>query len=186
MNTKDLIRSQVKEALEALTAEVYTQASQQIADHLIGSPYWREAGVIALTISRELEVDTYGIIRQAWAQGKRVAIPRADFSKKTLTFYEINHFAQLEKRAFGLKEPIPEKCPIVPVNEMDLVVVPGLAFDRFGGRLGYGGGFYDRFLPNVRAKTVALAFPCQLLPAVPTEEHDRKVDYIIEPRGFFR
>ncbi len=131
-------------------------------------------------------MDTFPLIRQAWEQGKRVTVPCADFIEKKMTFHQINDFTNLEERAFGLKEPDPKKSPLVPVKELDLIIVPGLAFDQEGARLGFGGGFYDRFLPKVRAKTIALAFSCQLVSVVPTEEHDQKVDHIISPEGFYR
>lgn len=186
MNSKHYIRNQVKEALESLTDEQYIQASQQIAEHLIASSDWKASDVVALTISRGREVNTVQIIQLAWEQGKRVAVPRADFIEKTMTFYEIKNFAELEEGDYGLREPVPDVCPVVSFDELDLIIVPGLAFDKDGGRLGFGGGFYDRFLPKVRVKTIALAFSCQLVPLVPTEEHDQKVDDIISPTGFVR
>ncbi|NEU30736.1 5-formyltetrahydrofolate cyclo-ligase [bacterium LRH843] len=186
MTEKKIIREKIKDALAHLSDKDYVQLSKQTAEQLFRSSEWRQATVIALTISREREVDTYQIIQRAWDEGKRVAVPRTDFTNKSMTFHEIQQFQDLERKAFHLKEPIAEKCPVVRGSEFDLVIVPGLAFSKSGARLGFGGGFYDRFLPSIDTKTVALAFPCQMIHHVPVEEHDRKIDHIIGPEGFYR
>ena len=174
------------EKLKHLTREQYLKESAQIAQQLFVSPYWVKAELVAITIPRDQEVDTYEIIKEGWKQNKRIAVPRADFKTKTMTFYEITSFDQLEESAFRIKEPILSLCQEVSKDEMDLIIVPGVAFDARGNRLGYGGGFYDRFLPDVQVPTIALAFSCQLVREIPTDKHDWKIDQIISPEGFYR
>ncbi|MFC0473525.1 5-formyltetrahydrofolate cyclo-ligase [Halalkalibacter kiskunsagensis] len=185
MEKKQIIRKKVNRALEMLSEKSYTKWSFEIALHLISSTYWKKANVIAFTISRGREVDTYYLIRKAWEEGKRVVVPRANFKTRLMTFYEITRFDHLEERPYSLKEPMVKYCSSVNHAEIDLVIVPGLAFDKNGYRLGFGGGFYDRFLPTVDAITISLAFPCQIVQELPIEKHDRKVDHIISPSGFY-
>ncbi|WP_332691050.1 5-formyltetrahydrofolate cyclo-ligase [Halalkalibacter lacteus] len=184
MEKKAAIRHQVNQALEALTEKTHAKWSFEIAMHLISSTYWKKAKMIAFTISRGREVDTYYLIRKAWEEGKRVVVPRANFKTKCMTFYEITRFDHLEDRPYCLKEPMVEFCQPINHDEIDLVIVPGLAFDKNGYRLGFGGGFYDRFLPTVDAITLSLAFPCQIVQTLPVEKHDQKIDHIISPFGF--
>lgn len=186
LEKKQIIRKQVIEKLSHLPKEQYIEESKQIGQHLFNSRYWKEAKVIAVTIPRDQEVDTYEIIKRAWEQNKTIAVPRADFQTKTMIFYELTHFSQLEQSVFRMKEPKEDICPIVSIREMELVIVPGVAFDERGYRLGYGGGFYDRFLPCVEAPTIALAFSCQVVKEVPIDIHDWKIDHIISPTGFLR
>lgn len=186
MNDKDLLRGSIREALKALSDKEYDKLSNEIAHHLIQSSYWKEADVVALTISRKREVDTKELIRTAWKQGKCVVVPQTNFATKRMNFYKIDSFDDLEDNGFGLQEPKKSKDLPLAKEQMDLMVVPGLAFTREGLRLGYGGGFYDRYLPGVRAVTMALAFPIQIIPFIPMEEHDQKIDHIITPSGFCR
>jgi 5-formyltetrahydrofolate cyclo-ligase len=185
LEKKMLIRKQIKEQLDQLEIDQYIEQSKKIAAYLCNSIYWKQSQVIAITIPRDTEVDTYEIIKKGWEQKKKIAVPRADFHTRKMTFYELTSFEQLKEGSFRLKEPDPDLCPVLPNYEMDLVIVPGLAFDKNGYRLGYGGGFYDRFLPTIKATTIALAFYCQLIPEVPSDKHDRKVNHIISPDGFY-
>ncbi len=186
MSKKDLLRKEIKEKLKALSNEEYIQASRKIALHFFHSPYWQDADVIAFTISRGREVDTKEMIRRAWQEGKRVVVPRANFIKRSLVFYQLDHFDQLEETKYGLYEPITTQCTAIPNEQLQIIIVPGLAFAKDGSRLGYGGGFYDRYLPRIQAKTISFAFPCQIVATLPSEPHDQKVDHIITPSGFFR
>nr|WP_285890068.1 5-formyltetrahydrofolate cyclo-ligase [Halalkalibacter oceani] len=186
VNQKNFIRAKTKEALEAMSDQDYIRDSRQIAEHLVNSSYWQASQLIALTISRHREVDTYQLINQAWKEKKRVAVPRTNVNEKSMRFYELSSFSQLEKRYSDLMEPLPEACTPVAEEQLDLIIVPGLAFDQSGARLGFGGGFYDRLLARVGTKTVALAFSCQLYPRLLTEAHDQLVDHIVTTDGFVR
>ncbi|KHF41833.1 5-formyltetrahydrofolate cyclo-ligase [Halalkalibacter okhensis] len=184
MVTKRDIRDEVSGKLESMSDEEWRGWSKEIAKHLISSSLWKRAEVLALTISRGKEVDTYFLIETAWKQGKKVVVPRTNFKNREMAFYELTSFDQLEDGPYNLKEPNLRRCSAIDPKKIELVIVPGLAFDKNGSRLGFGGGFYDRFLPQTKAQRIALAFPCQIVPLVPTEPHDCLIDHIINPDGF--
>ena len=131
------------------------------------------------TISKTPEVDTFQIIRKAWEQGKRIAVPKCEPKSRALEFRELKRFSQLETVYFGLYEPIVSETKSVDHEEIDLVVVPGLAYSKNGYRLGFGGGYYDRFLANYQGNTLSLAFQKQLVAELPVENHDLAVEKII-------
>lgn len=133
------------------------------------------------------EVQTFDIIRQALRAGKRVALPVSISRGRRLIFREVTDFkADLKPGLLGIPEPKPSRPRVAP-READLIIVPGVAFDRRGYRLGTGGGFYDRFLRRVtRPARVGLAFEAQLVDKVPHAEHDERVDYIVTERRVIR
>lgn len=179
MSEKKLIRKEMKECLALLTKPYYEHYSHIIANTLYIDKYWLNAKVIGITISKEPEVDTYQIIRKAWEEGKEVVVPKCNPKTKTLSFRKITEFSQLESVFYGLLEPIIEQTMEVKPKDIDLLFVPGLAYTREGFRLGFGGGYYDRYLPNYNGKTLSLAFSFQVIPQLPIEEHDIPVSKII-------
>lgn len=179
MDDKKEFRKQVKDELKALTLPLYEDWSLLIAEQLYMDEDWNNAVTVAITISRTPEVDTCQIIRKAWEQGKRVVIPKCESESRTMDFRQLTRFSQLESVYFGLYEPIVSETESVSHEEIDLVIVPGLAFDRSGYRLGFGGGYYDRFLANYHGNTLSLAFEQQIVDRVPREKHDIPVRKII-------
>ncbi|NYE05036.1 5-formyltetrahydrofolate cyclo-ligase [Bacillus niacini] len=179
MSEKKLIRKEMKERLTLLSKPYYEHYSTKIANTLYIDPDWLNAQVIGITISKEPEVDTYQIIRKAWEVGKEVVIPKCNPNDKTLTFRKITEFSQLESVFYGLLEPIIEETIVVEPGDIDLLFVPGLAYTREGFRLGFGGGYYDRYLTMYNGKTLSLAFHFQVIPQVPIETHDIPVSKII-------
>lgn len=179
MNDKKIIRKQMREALANLSKPVYEHNSFKIASTLYEQSSWKEAEVVGITISNPPEVDTYQIIRKAWELGKKVAVPKCHPANKSLQFHVLTEFSQLESVFFGLFEPIEEKTLEIGSQAIDLLLVPGLAFTCQGYRLGFGGGYYDRFLRSYSGKTISLAFELQVIPEFPIEEHDIPVDQII-------
>ena len=179
MSEKKLIRKEMKESLALLTKPYYEQYSTKIANTLYNDEDWLNAKVIGITISKEPEVDTYQIIRKAWEAGKEVVVPKCNPKDKTLTFRKITEFSQLEAVFYGLFEPIIEQTMEVYPEDIDLLFVPGLAYTREGFRLGFGGGYYDRYLTSYNGKTLSLAFHVQVIPQFPIEKHDIPVSKII-------
>jgi 5-formyltetrahydrofolate cyclo-ligase len=179
MSEKKLIRKEMKESLALLTKPYYEHFSNKIAENLYKDEDWVKAGVIGITISKEPEVDTYQIIRRAWEEGKEVAAPKCNPKSKVLSFYKITEFSQLESVFYGLLEPIIEQTIEVKPEAIDLLFVPGLAYTREGFRLGFGGGYYDRYLTNFDGKTLSLAFHFQVIRQIPIEKHDIPVSKII-------
>jgi 5-formyltetrahydrofolate cyclo-ligase len=178
MDKKEL-RTKIKETLSKLPRPLYEEYSIKIANQLFDDKDWQQAKVIGITISQNLEVDTYQIIRKAWEQEKQVAVPKCDQKERKMSFRIITEFSQLETVYFGLLEPIVSQTAEVEPNSMDLLIVPGLAFATNGYRIGFGGGYYDRFLRTYSGKTLSLAFPQQIIPSFEPEEHDLPVSKII-------
>ncbi|HYK72335.1 MAG TPA: 5-formyltetrahydrofolate cyclo-ligase [Pseudoneobacillus sp.] len=178
MNKKEFRSFMIKE-LKKLTKQEYEQYSYEIANHLFETELWKEASTIGVTVSNYPEVDTLQIIRKAWEQEKRVVVPKCHPKEKQMTFHEIHRFTELESVFYGLLEPIESKTVKVEREEIDLVLVPGLAFSENGYRLGFGGGYYDRYLANYNGNTISLAFPIQVNDQIPVEEHDIPVKKII-------
>lgn len=135
------------------------------------------------------EVGTRPFLLQAIAEGKRVVVPYC--VGRDLALFHLQGMEELAASGFGLFEPRPElradPAKRVDPAELDLVMVPGVAFDRRGGRLGHGKGYYDRLLPRIRcdAPLIAVAFECQLFPEIPMLEHDVFMDRVITEKTIY-
>lgn len=141
---------------------------------------YRRSDVIMIFLSMAHEVDTSPIAIQAWRDGKRILAPRVSWEQRRMLPVEIQSLTtDVEPGQMGIREPT-EGMP-VPVLDIDLVVVPGLAFDEHGNRLGRGRGFYDRFLwhKDLHAVCCAIALEEQIVPEVPVGEHDKPVNMIV-------
>jgi 5-formyltetrahydrofolate cyclo-ligase len=125
-------------------------------------------------------VDTRGLIQQLLAMGRQVCVPWFDSEKKQYVASELRDFAlDLTAGRFGILEPKPEAVRPVASDQIDATLVPGLAFDETGNRLGRGMGYFDRLLRGVRGVKIAMAYDFQLLNEVPAEAHDTPVDFIV-------
>ncbi len=179
---KTTLRNKVKEALSTMSDNTYHSQSLAIVKKVLQEPYIIEANTIGVTISNKPEVDTFLLIEELWQLGKKVAVPKCHPKTREMSFYAIDSFAQLETVYMHLREPIPERCEFVDANEMDVILVPGVVFDRYGYRIGYGGGYYDRYVLNYKkGKLLSMLFDEQIIDRVPTEEHDCPVDIIVTP-----
>ncbi|RDU35377.1 5-formyltetrahydrofolate cyclo-ligase [Neobacillus piezotolerans] len=185
MEDKKMLRKSMMERLRSMSDGEYMERSNRIASNLFGHPAWKEAEVIGITISRPPEVDTYQIIEKAWQEGKRIAVPKCLPATREMQFRYLTDFSELEKVYYGLLEPIVEKTEQVRPDDISLLVVPGLAFSRDGYRLGFGGGYYDRFLTVYKGQTASLAFSCQIVGELPVENHDRQVGMIMTEEPVF-
>ena len=166
-----------RRALEPSDRDAWTEA---IAARLERLAAWRDARVVHAYVGAiEGEVATREIVRRALAAGRRVVCPRVAWDPPRLESYAIRSLDELVEGRRGRWEPDPAHAEPVPDAALGLVVVPGLAFDRRGWRVGFGAGLYDRFLSRVDAPTVALAFSLQILDRLPVEPHDVPVDWIV-------
>lgn len=179
MNDKNLVRQQMKETLSKLSKPFYEDYSYKIAQQLFEEEDWKLAKVVGITISKQPEVDTYQIIRKAWELGKQVVAPKCYPKERKLSFRLLMEFSQLESVYYGLLEPIEEQTEEMQADKIDLLIVPGLAYTREGYRLGFGGGYYDRYLSDFRGKTISLCFQSQVVSQFPIEKHDIPVSKII-------
>ena len=154
--------------------------SRIITNKVIEKAEYKNARVIALFKSFGSEVDTTELIEYSISIGKIVALPKVIGNE--LKFYKINLIKEnLVKSNFGVDEPIENELNYVRNQDIDLVIVPGLCFDKENNRLGYGKGYYDRFLKNTNSKTIAICFKEQILEngILPTTDTDLKVQEII-------
>ncbi|WP_160721689.1 5-formyltetrahydrofolate cyclo-ligase [Bacillus sp. USDA818B3_A] len=183
MSDKNKVRKRVKETLSNLSKPQYEAYSKRIADTLLNDNDWKTARVIGIYISNPPEVDTYQIIRKAWEQGKQVVVPKCRPADKQLSFRALSDFTELESVYYGLLEPVEALTKEITSEGIDLLVVPGLAYTKEGYRLGFGGGYYDRFLTNYHGKTLSLAFKEQIISNFPIEAHDIPVSKLITNDG---
>ncbi|WP_172797515.1 5-formyltetrahydrofolate cyclo-ligase [Bacillus sp. FJAT-27445] len=179
MEEKSQLRKTMMDLLKSIRKEEYRERSERIAENLFRQPAWKDANVVGITISRPPEVDTYQIISRAWKDGKRVAIPKCLPATREMQFRYLTDFSQLEKVYYGLLEPIVEETEQAIPDDISMLIVPGLAFMTNGYRLGFGGGYYDRFLKTYKGQTASLAFNSQIVENLPIEAHDIPVELII-------
>jgi 5-formyltetrahydrofolate cyclo-ligase len=178
MEKKEL-RIKLKETLSALSKPIYEEFSKKIVSQLFQDEDWKQSAIIGVTLSKFPEVDTYPIIRKAWEQGKTVVVPKCYPKEKKMSFRVLSDFSQLESVFYGLLEPIEEKTQLINHENIDLIIVPGLGYTKEGYRVGFGGGYYDRYLKNYSGKTISLAFHSQMIPSFKAENHDIPVEKII-------
>lgn len=130
------------------------------------------------------EPDTLRLLPSLFSAGKAVCLPRC-LPGNQMEARLVQKDSQLVRHPYGMLEPGLD-CPVIPAEQIDLALIPGLAFDRSGGRLGQGGGFYDRYLPRCPGVKAALCREIFLLDAVPREEHDWGVDLVVTENGVLR
>ena len=166
-----------------LSARTHRELSCAAQDNLVASQPFIKADCVALYCPTRGEVETAVLFASARQAQKRVCYPRVQGER--IQFVEVDDLGSLSRGAFGLLEP--QGRSTVPVADLDLMIVPGVAFDRTGHRLGYGKGFYDRELDcaGFSGVSIGLCFDFQLLDRLPIESHDVPVDYLVTERGLF-
>lgn len=180
---KPIQRKEMIKKLKAMDPREHQQKSDAILKHLLEDPEFQQAGTIGVTISAFPEVDTRRLIEFCWNTGKRTAVPKCDPLTREMTFRIFNDFSQLETVYMKLQEPIVETTERVEPEGIDLLLVPGVVFSPVGYRIGFGGGYYDRYLTRYTGPTRSLAFDLQLVAAVPVEAHDIPVQLIYTETG---
>ena len=180
---KKKTRQRVLQQRRAFSATEKTPAEQRMLKFLQSWEIFRQAKTIHIFISKTDEPDTVPIIECAWESGKTVAVPCVVPDSFELFHSQLKSFEDLSSGALGVLEPSPEGRIAMNPESFDLVIIPGVAFDRQGGRLGYGKGYYDRFLEQTTAFRLALAFNFQVFEKVPTEKHDVPMNGILTESG---
>lgn len=176
------LREAVRRRLAAMTPPQRALRSADVLGRLFALPEVSRAGTLLFYVATGHEVQTSGMIAHALAAGKRVAVPRVDAEARRLDLYPIASVVRDLAPGFaGILEPRTDGRPPLPLSEIDLAVVPGVAFDAAGCRLGRGGGYYDRWIAAAGGKIpiVGLAFECQIADRLPVESHDRQVGFIV-------
>lgn len=181
---KKEIRKKTLQMRGELSENYRMQADDKICRSLASLEGYKQAKCILSYVSYKSEVDTKKILEMAWKDGKTVAVPKVLEKNGIMEFYEIQSLQELQTGYQGIEEPdITDKCPINPekMQEKVCMIMPGAAFDSQCNRIGYGGGFYDRYLnkhPKVM-ETIALCYEIQLVEHIPAEVLDVKPDRII-------
>ena len=184
---KARIRQEMIARRRGLSGEAIVQKGRSILRHLLALPEYRDARLIHSFVSMPGEVDTRGLIEEALASGKRVVVPVVVKGRRNLRHAEIGALEDLRPEgSWGLPQPPPERIRAVDTEEIGLVIVPGLAFDLRGNRIGFGAGYYDRFLGGVISPKVAVAYAFQILSEVPVTERDVPVDMVVTEEGAHR
>ena len=182
---KQAMRTAVASVRDALDPAWRALASEALVDRIAALPTFADSRTVLLTAPFRSEWDSRPLIVRSLAAGKTVVLPRVDEGARMLELRRIVDPARDIVAGYrGLPEPAPS-CERVPAASVDWVLVPGIAFDRSGGRLGYGGGYYDRLLPVLpaRAARVAGAFSAQIVDAVPSAPHDITMDTVVTEAG---
>lgn len=182
---KKEIRKKLLKLRNAQSSFAVTTKSKSIMNTLIKSIFDNnKINSVHLYNSMNNEVDTKELIRYLWGKKITVILPRTDFENRDLVNYEITSFSQMEKTTFNMMEPKTENK--IFLGNPDIILIPGVGFDTSLNRIGYGGGFYDKFLSKVKSHKIALAFECQIIPNLPAEDHDIKMDMIITEKRIIK
>ena len=183
---KSEIRKTLLKQRRGLSASKKTQYELQMLNSLRTWDVFKEACIIHIFLSKADEPETSQIIELAWKSGKQIGVPCVLPDTLELFHSQLNSFEDLRPGALGVLEPSSEQRTALTPESFDLVIVPGVAFDRQGGRLGYGKGYYDHFLDQSLAFRLALAFDFQILETVlPTEMYYVPMDGILTENGFY-
>ncbi len=182
---KKRIRALVKEAVKALDREYSRQADEKIREAILSLPEYQKADTVFCFVSMDTEVDTHQLIQKMLKDGKRVAVPRCHGLGK-MDAYEINSLEEdLKPGTWGILEP-KESCAMISPEEFQLAIVPCCSCSHDGRRLGYGGGFYDRYLNKTEALRAIVCREKIMREDIPTEEHDLLMDLVISEEGIWR
>ena len=176
------IREDIAEIISALAESDIAKKVRAIEERLFEFANFLEAKIALLYVSGDNEVQTRNIIKRAYSYNKIVVLPAFDPKTFEMELMKVDKFAQeLKPGPRGVPEPNADRCKIVPIDRIDIAIIPGIAFDEKGGRIGTGRGYYDRLIPNLAVTTrkVALTLEDQIIPQVPMESHDKYVDIII-------
>lgn len=176
---KATIRKSKLNMLNEMSQQTYNKRSAKITTLLLEEIDFNHADIVGITLSAFPEVDTWRLIEKLWSSGIRVAAPKCDAKTRRMQFFEITSFDQLEIVYMKLHEPNPNKTNKVASENISYLIVPGVVFDLSGFRIGYGGGYYDRFLSTYDGPTISLAFDEQLVEKVPSENFDLPVQVVI-------
>jgi 5-formyltetrahydrofolate cyclo-ligase len=179
---KKSVRRHVLALRDALSGDARERKSAQVTARLLELPAFAGAATVAAYSSFGTEFDTGFFLAAVLARGKNLVLPRVARERKELVFHFVTDPAQsLLPGKWGIREPDPAQCADAELDEIDFMLVPGVAFTRRGERLGYGGGFYDAAISATRTDVVkvAAAFAVQIVNELPLEPHDRRVDLVV-------
>lgn len=177
---KKQLRSRLRSSLSLITETQRSDMSKKACRTLIDTEQFQQASVIMLFLSLPSEIDTTPAILNAWQNQKTVVVPKVSPQQKHMIPIQIHSLESgFSTDQWGLRNPV--TGPPVPLEDIQLIVTPGLAFDKKGNRLGRGASYYDRFFASkqLNAEKCGFAFNCQIVNDVPVENHDQKIDMLV-------
>jgi 5-formyltetrahydrofolate cyclo-ligase len=184
--SKDDIRNDISKLWSHLSIREIEEKNNEIENRLFEFANFLEAKIALLYINHPGEVHTENILKRCFAYNKILVLPdinsHENSNEKTFKLFKIDNLdTDLKLGPNGIMAPDSSRCKTVPLECIDIAIVPGIAFDEKGGRIGSGDGYYDRLIPKlpITTRKVSLALDSQILPQVPTESHDKFVDIII-------
>lgn len=177
---KKILRNKILSIRNSLDKEIKDKMDYEIYNKLINSELYLKAKNIFIYISFDKEIETKAIINKALNDEKKVYIPKIYRQDKSMRAVRLKSFEDLKENSMGILEPI-DDSDYINKEEIDLIIVPGVVFDLSGNRIGYGGGYYDRYLKDIKeiSNKVVLAYDLQVIDFIEPEIHDISVDYII-------
>jgi 5-formyltetrahydrofolate cyclo-ligase len=179
---KEQIRKDMAKVINGFTEKQRLAKTGQIEKKLFDFANFLESRIVLLYVEGENEVRTRNILKRSLNINKILVLPAFESGRFKTAIFKVDHLEKdLQPGPRGMAQPNPGRCKLIPVQKVDIAIIPGLAFDEKGGRIGSGKGYYDRFIPELPPTTrkVALAFEEQIILQVPTESHDKHVDIII-------
>ena len=189
LSEKAMLRKEVLGARDLVSPEVRAKKSLAIMERLFKLDDFRPARILHIFVSFGSEVSTELIIKRSLEIGKRVVVPIIDYKSRRLTLSEIEDYdLDLRPGHWGILEPRNEAVRAVDLDQLDLILIPGVAFDKAGHRLGHGAGYYDKLLAGCKERplAMALAYEMQVVDDVPVMEYDVKIDGVITEERVIR
>lgn len=174
---KSRLRVELIEKLTQLSSFEKSKMERELTGKLLAHSWWENASTVALTLAQPLEIETKPLIDAAWQSGKQVVVPRTEKGGK-MDFVYYTPDTKMERSSFGIVEPI-RALPAVPKEQIQVMIVPGLGFNLRGYRIGFGAGYYDRYLADYQGKTISLALPQQLTNDWTIDSYDIPVQLIL-------
>ena len=184
---KKQMRDAVLARRDAMLPSNRAAASHAIIEKLCALPGYQHAKVILTYMGFGSEIETQPFVERILVDGKMVVLPRVDRASRSLILHAVNSLSELEVSKWGIREPR-ANTPPVPLSTVEFALLPGVAFDRTGNRLGYGRGYYDKLFSaaNPALARVAAGFSCQIVDAVPVTSFDQKIDILITENEIFK
>ena len=185
---KNELRTLILSSRDELDMEKALEQSTLAADHVIQNPLFKSAKNILIFSSFRSEINTANIIDEIFRTGKSLYMPLCMKKTNEIVCCLVSSLSDLESSSYGILEPRKDALFIGDCRDLDLIIVPGAAFDMRGHRIGYGAGYYDRLLnrPGMKAKTLGFCYDLQIVSQVPNSPHDVSLDYIATEKGVFK
>lgn len=183
---KNRIRQKYKSIREQMPAYEKRDLDQKIFKRIIASQSYKKAKTLLCFVSTKHEIDTHELIKHAFENNKTVAVPKCINQKGSMGFYIINSFDDLKKSTFGLLEPDRDTAKRLLDFSDSICILPGLSFDKFGFRIGYGKGYYDRFLSKYMGKKIGVCYDNCMSDVLPRGKYDVAADMIVTQVGVIK